>query len=256
MTLKNILITIGGLILITGITVGILSLLKPTTNGPQTDTPANSRVKVTDDYVFKTIDKASFSPSVDASPSTNDGWVKQSEAIASSGTIKFTKDNCSIDIISQKSPYVDTEGKDYALSKALATSIAAGDQGTLYDGAVMTLSSSQGDIEFYSALYNPTLRYATTEGKSTTETLKEPYTTLVAVRSIAIPLPSTPSTTEGGPAKEGIIPLSPSIPSFVVKYTCKKNSFNVDTAASVIKQVSIKFSAPTAPSTETSGTAK
>ncbi len=251
MTTKKIILFASILVAAVAVTIGVLVLLKlpkPTTTQSEVVIPARG-YKPTDATIFRKIDGVTSLTSIETYPKT-DGWVvKTTEADAKLGKVTTENANCSLKVTSFATQYIDTKQQDYGLSKAYTVTVASGEEGMLSDDYIITVPSTQGDADFYSAIYKPKVEFTgptattpTVNTKATMKTLDGDYTTFVAVRLIATPIGAT---TEVPSQKEGAVGVTKMIPAVVIKYRCLTSDFNVDAAIRIVKQLTLNFTSTT-----------
>lgn len=260
MSLKKILIIAGSLVIVIGLTIGILVIIKPQVGTQGVETTRG--IKPTGNFVFNDISTVSSLPSFINIPKDS-GWTKvQSAEETSFINVQLTNpDSCSFSAQSQTTPFPNIKLKDYELSKTYATTVAGSEQGTLSDVYVIKIKTSKDDADFYTGVYSPKISLThpagttpTSEGGTTQ--LTGDYKTFIAVRSISTPLKSPASNTNVSPEgdtkyKNGeIITLGDTIPTIVLKYTCKASAFDVNAALKFVQQVKLDLN----PSVQTTTT--
>lgn len=250
MTKKQIIIIVGVVLAVAGLTFGGILLFRMLTNvGQDTDQ------KSSDPTIFNNISGVEALPQFSQLPKEQNGWIiEENETDATFGYVRFVNDSqCSVEFISQRTPYTDTTLSDYELSKQLAESLAAGELATLEVGDSITLKSSAGNTDFYVGTYSPkvllktnnTGTNPTTEGGTTN--IKEPYKTFVAVRTVGDALKSVDSfnddnSVDDSEYKEGEIQKTKeSVPSIVIKYQCAESSYDFSDALDLFDQLEINF---------------
>lgn len=256
MTIKKVLISLGIIVAAVVVTiVGIIIVRNLTTPKIAEDVRA---IKLSSSYQFQSFNNILAAAQFTDTPTTADEWTKTASSLDNpQGSIMLTRtDSCTVGIMSQLTPYIDKKSSEVILSQAYAAAIAKSEQGTPRDEYVMKIGSDKGDVELYSALYTPTVMLShpttttqTTQGGSIK--LIGDYTTLIDVRVFKNPI--SLGTTTNVVTKPGQIPLSDSLPTVTIKYTCKSSDFVIADAAKAIKSIKLNLSVPASAPQPTSG---
>jgi hypothetical protein len=242
MSHKKIIILSSIAVVVLLVTAGAIFMLKSQSNTAQ-QSPASTAI------VFNEIKDVNGLPTFSETPPSDNGWATTSSSADISAGIfsAINANSCSISIVSQQLPYIDKSSADYELSKANAKVILLSEQGAVGDEKNIKIRSTLEDTDFYTVTYNPKIRLTHPEGTTPATsggatTLQDPYTTLLAVRSIKNPIDA--STGETTAKKEtGVVVQSDVIPTVVIKYTCPSDVFKADDGFALIKQIKLDFSA-------------
>ena len=235
-------------------TVGILYVLNV---GKSTD--ALRGVKPTDSQVFSKVDEVKSLPAFSELPNETSGWKKTSSLSESAySNTQLTNDSsCTIDISAQLLPNTQKDVKDFELSRSLVDTIALSEEGSATDPYVIPVRSTNGDVDFYSALYNPKLQLIHSTGTTPTtqggsKKRDGAFSTYMAARvfgnRVQVGEESTESTVE-----KGVVSLGAMLPVVVYSYTCPTDRFDVSDAVKHLKQVKIDFKKTTTIVPATSG---
>lgn len=235
MNLKKILIIVASFLVVVGLTVGVLIFVKGAKTEDNKNVESARGIQPSDDFDFGTISGIVALPTISQSPAESDGWSTTSSTEKTTFVNKVMTDTngCTLTISSQQSVYSDETVKDYDFTKSFMNSLVQSEQGTVSEEYIIRVSSNQGDVYFYSGVYNPS--YKLTSGVAGTAV--KGYTTFIAARSITTPI-ATVSTTAAG----GVLASYSNVPSMTIKYECPTDKFSADDALALIKQISFDFS--------------
>jgi len=250
MSVKKIAIIVGAFLAVIAITIGVLVILKPQTKNQGVETSRG--IKLTDNFEFNKLSNISGVPTFSSVPKAQSGWsvTTTSDELALGNASLSNQNGCMVSITSQLTPYTDKTLADFALTKAYVGTIASSEDGTLGDEYVIRLNSSDGEVDFYSGVYNPTAKLTHPTGTTATTTggvekLDGAYSTYLAVRSIASPISTgvkSATLPSDSKYKDGeIVKIADMIPTIVAKYTCKSEAFNAEEAAKFVKQITVDF---------------
>lgn len=213
---------------------------------------------------FNKIDNLMGLPKFSKIPAEGNGWKnKTPELSGAKGTIINFVNNtsCTLDMASQAVPYVQTKASAYDLSKSFASTVASIENGTVSDDHTVRIKSSLGEADFFVGTYHPTIRL--THPTDTTPTkvggitkLDDSYTTFLAVRSIANPLPSSASLSSIITTDKSIVSVKDTNVALVITYSCKSVDFKQSDVLSMLSSVEIDFSAANAYKPELTTTGK
>jgi hypothetical protein len=213
---------------------------------------------------FNKIDNLTGLPVFSKIPGDDNGWRNQTpEPGSAKGTIISFINNtsCTLDMASQAGPYVQTKLSAYDLSKSFASTVASIENGTISDDHTVRIKSSLGETDFFVGTYHPIIRL--THPTDTTPTkiggitkLDDSYTTFLAVRSIANPLPSSASLSSVITTDKSIVSVKDTNVVVVIKYSCKSIDFKQGDVLSMLSSVEIDFSAANAYKPELTTTGK
>jgi hypothetical protein len=254
MSIKRIILLTGGFLVIIGATIGVLYILNIGRNNT-----LSRGVKPTDAYVFKQVSNVSSLPIFSELPAESSGWKKTTSTKDSSYVhTQFVRDNaCSIDIASQLLPNIQKDEKDFQLSKALVGTLALTEEGNATDPYVITLRSSKGDIDFYSALYNPKLQLIHSTGTTPTnqggsKKREGAFTTYIVARVFTNQIDVGESTKQSG-IINGIVQLGSMMPAVIINYTCPADRFDVSDPLRLLEQIKVDFPSTAKITSATSG---
>lgn len=244
MRLRKALIIIGGLIVVSGLTVVVLSVVH---NMMQPTVPERG-IKPTNNYVFQPIANVSQLTAFTSLPGGD--WKVQTTTENNIFRIVTLVNNnsCSLSILSGHLAYPDKSVKDFGLSKELAMNVATGDQGILRDDYVITVPSTHGNVEFYSALYDPKLSIAPeVNGKPSTPDgfihITTPTTIFIATRAATTVIQKGTQATTA----TGVLPIQDMIPDVIIRYTCHSDVFSVQDVLVAIRAIKLDFATTVAP---------
>ena len=243
MSIKRIILFVAIFLVVIAATVTTLYLF----NVGKTQTYSRG-VKVTDDYVFQKVANVSGLPLFAELPAERSGWKKTTSSSESTyAHAQFTRDNtCTVDITSQLLPNTEKDKKDFQLSQSLVETTARAVDGTASDPYVIAVGSKQGDVDLYSALYNPRLKLVHSTGTTPTnqggsEKLVGDFTTYIAARVIGSDIAIGQSDTESS-VTGGIVSLGAMLPAVIYSYTCSTAQFDVNDALALLGDVTFDFS--------------
>jgi hypothetical protein len=255
MSVKKIILLIIIVLVSIGLTILLLVLLNV---GKKSPVEARG-IRPTDSYVFKDLTDINGLPKFASTPSESKGWKKQPAGISDPTfvNVSYTSENsCTFDATSQLLADTNKDTKDYNLSKAQAELAAKSEEGTATDPYVISLESTQGPAELYSAIYYPKIVFVHGTGTTPTKVggskkVDGAYTTFEAVRLIQKPLQYEAATTLS--TVKNAAPIAPMIPAITLKYSCKTADFNVNDAVAFVQQLKIDFTSTAKITTPTTG---
>lgn len=201
--------------------------------------------KPTQNQVFTTISSVSGLPVFTELPPESSGWKKTTSVSESAySSTQLLQDNtCTIDISSQLLPNTQQVLKDFQLSRSLIETTALSEDGYATDPYVISVRSTSGDVDFYSALYNPKLQLVHSTGTTPTnqggsKKREGSFTSYVAARVFGNQI-KIGDNQEQSTVKEGIVSVGAMLPAVVVNYTCPTDRFDIKDALGLLKQIKI-----------------
>jgi hypothetical protein len=254
MSKKRIILSIAIFLGVIAATVGVLYLLNV---GKSTD--ISRGVKPTDNQVFSQVNGVASLPVFSELPAEGSGWTKTSSITESAyASTQLTHDDaCTIDISSQLLPNTQKDIKDFQLSRSLVETTAISEDGSASDPYVISVRSTSGDVDFYSALYNPKTQLVHSTGTTPTtqggsKKREGSFTSYIAARVFANQIKIGDSQEEST-VNEGIVSLGAMLPAVTVNYTCPTDRFDIQDALERLKQVKVDFTKSTIIVPATSG---
>lgn len=235
-------------------TVGLLYVLNVGKNSN-----VSRGAKPTDSQVFSKIDGVTSLPVFSELPGETSGWKKTSSLSESTySNTQLTNDNaCTIDISSQLLPNIQKDVKDFQLSRSFIDTTALSEEGSSSDPYVITVRSTDGDVDFYSALYNPKLQLVHSTGTTPTtqggsKKRDGAFSTYVAARVFGSQVQVSEASGDSTVTK-GVVSLGAMLPAVIINYTCPTDRFDVNDALKMVHQVKIDFTKTTQITPTTSG---
>lgn len=221
----------------------------------------STNVDPTKGFVFNNVETLTALPGLKSTPDEINGWKtvsKMDEAEINQRTYLNDK-GCTFSVMSQQSPSEDLGQGDFYLSKKTAYLTASIDESELTKESMIKVKTGTESLDFVSGEYNPKVTWnASVDGSNPKVVLDEPWTTFIAVRTIDNPIALADTTIPTGPSEldrdptignddskyaEGEISTSlQTIPSVIIKYSCKTVDYNEADVKNMIDQITLDLS--------------
>lgn len=254
MSVKKIILYIAIFLVVLASTVAVLYVL----NVGKTTTYSRG-ILPTDETTFGTVAGASGVPLISELPAERNGWKKiTSSSETTYAYVQLSRDDgCRFDVTTQLLPNTDKDKNDFQLSRAVVDTSARSVEGVASDPYVLSLQSKQGNVEFYTAVYNPTLVLVPSMGTTPTnqggsKRLDGSHTTFIAVRVIGKDVTIGENDSESRVA-DGIVTLGSMLPAAVITYTCPTSQFDVNDPLGLLADLTLDFANTTQIVPATSG---